>query len=49
VARIEFYLGIVAQAEAQGRPEQAQRFWDLLHGTMDWFDANRGWANEAFC
>jgi Ser/Thr protein kinase RdoA (MazF antagonist) len=40
LARIEFYLGIVAQAEEAGDRAKAQQFWDLLHGTMDWFGSN---------
>lgn len=40
LARLEFYLGIVAAADARQDRHTAQRFWELLLATMAWFDAH---------
>jgi Ser/Thr protein kinase RdoA (MazF antagonist) len=44
VARLEFYLGIVAGHLMAGRVEDAERFWDLLNGVMAWFTQHPDWS-----
>jgi Ser/Thr protein kinase RdoA (MazF antagonist) len=46
VARLEFYLGIVAQALEQGDTAKADQFWHLLNATMDWFEAHPDWMKR---
>jgi hypothetical protein len=44
-ARLEFYLSGIASSLAVNDQHQAALFWEILSGTVRYFEAHPGWRS----